>query len=123
MGIFCQKDDLFKEDIIIPGFLIMKEDFKTKGGYPIRLSYYFLGAVALWSVLIGLSLTWILIIEKSGTLETARIEAQTAFEKDVIYRRWNAEHGGLYAPVTSETQPNPYYPSPNVTLKHLRANN
>lgn len=90
----------------------MKENFKTTEGYPIRLGYYFLGAVALWSVLIGLSLTWILEIEKSGTLETARIEARTAFEKDVIYRRWNAEHGGVYAPVTNVTPPNLYLSVP-----------
>ncbi len=30
------------------------------------------------------------------------------FEKDVIYRRWNADHGGVYVPVTQKTKPNPY---------------
>jgi len=51
-------------------------------------------------------------IEKTGTFDAARIEARTAFEKDVIYRRWNAEHGGVYAPVNEKTQPNPYLDVP-----------
>jgi PAS domain S-box-containing protein len=30
------------------------------------------------------------------------------FNKDVVYRRWAAKHGGVYVPVTPETPPNPY---------------
>jgi hypothetical protein len=32
--------------------------------------------------------------------------------KDVVYRRWNAGHGGIYVPVTDETPPNPYLEVP-----------
>ncbi|WP_457552705.1 c-type heme family protein [Desulfobacula sp.] len=49
---------------------------------------------------------------KSAFLEAARIEARTAFMKDVIYRRWNADHGGVYVPVTEAIQPNPYLDVP-----------
>ncbi len=45
---------------------------------------------------------------RSNTLEAARIQARTALMKDIVYRRWNAGHGGVYAPVTEQTQPNPY---------------
>jgi signal transduction histidine kinase len=45
---------------------------------------------------------------RQNTLEAARIQAQVAFEKDVIYRRWNTGHGGVYVPVTKEVQPNLY---------------
>jgi two-component system, cell cycle sensor histidine kinase and response regulator CckA len=31
-----------------------------------------------------------------------------SFEKDVVYRRWAANHGGVYVPVSEHTQPNPY---------------
>lgn len=41
-------------------------------------------------------------------LESAYIQAKIAFEKDILYRRWNAGHGGVYVPVTEETPPNPY---------------
>ena len=86
----------------------MKRKFQTKKELPIRLRYYLSGAVALWTVLIGLSLAWNLRTQDSGILEAARIEARTAFEKDVIYRRWNAGHDGVYAPVTGVMQPNSY---------------
>ena len=35
-------------------------------------------------------------------------EATIAFNKDVIYRKWNALHGGVYAKVDEKTKPNPY---------------
>ena len=90
----------------------MKNIFKTKEKQPIRLAYYLSGTVALWSILIGLSLAWNLRTVKSGILEAARIEARAVFEKDVIYRRWNAGYGGVYALVTEVTQPNPYLDVP-----------
>ena len=86
----------------------MKRNLKTRSEFPIRLRYYLAGAVALWSILIGLSLPWNLKTQKSGILEAARIEARAGFDKDVVYRRWNAASGGIYAPVTEVTQPNPY---------------
>lgn len=43
----------------------------------------------------------------------ARIQAQVAYQRDVIYRRWNAENGGVYVPVTEKTAPNPYLETPN----------
>ncbi len=39
---------------------------------------------------------------------TARTQARAAFDKDVLYRRWNAINGGVYVPVSATTQPNPY---------------
>ena len=86
----------------------MKKNFLTEEEPPIRLRYYFFGSVALWSIFIGLSLAWNLKTQKSGILEAARIEARAGFDKDVVYRRWNAASGGVYAPVTEVTQPNPY---------------
>jgi len=97
----------------------MKKNIETKEEHPIRLRYYLLGAVALWSILIGLSLAWNLRIQDSETLEAARIEARTAFEKDVLYRRWNAALGGVYAPVTGETPPNPYLDTPERDITTL----
>ncbi len=61
-----------------------------------------------WTIIITASLIWNVIQAQQNILKVARIQAQTAFEKDVIYRRWNAEHGGVYAPVTEKVQPNPY---------------
>lgn len=45
-------------------------------------------------------------------LEMARIEARTSIQKDFLYRTWNSHHGGVYVPVTEDTQPNPYIAVP-----------
>ncbi|MEK6726565.1 MAG: PAS domain S-box protein [Deltaproteobacteria bacterium] len=41
-------------------------------------------------------------------MDAAKSQALVAYEKDLIYRRWNADHGGVYAEVTEKTQPNRY---------------
>ncbi len=90
----------------------MNDDLKTKKNKPVPLRSYALGAAVLWSLLILISLIWNIKIEKTGTFDAARIEARTAFEKDIIYRRWNATNGEVYALVTEKIQPNPYLDVP-----------
>ncbi|MES9960245.1 MAG: HD domain-containing phosphohydrolase [Sedimenticola sp.] len=41
------------------------------------------------------------------------LHARAYFEKDVAYRRWNAQRGGLYAPLNELTTPNPYLKIPD----------
>jgi PAS domain S-box-containing protein len=61
-----------------------------------------------WTV-IAFILIWINWSSTQGNiLDIARAEARTNIEKDLIYRAWNTSHGGVYAPVTENTQPNPY---------------
>jgi len=68
-----------------------------------------LGLLALgWSLAVVVSLYWNLVRVRRGTEESARTEARTAFNRDVLYRRWNAGNGGVYVPVTGQTPPNPY---------------
>ena len=38
--------------------------------------------------------------------------ARALFKQIVIDRSWNAGHGGVYVPVTEDTQPNPYLEGP-----------
>lgn len=38
----------------------------------------------------------------------ARTQAKAAYEKDIVFRRWATQHGGVYAPIDSTTPPNPY---------------
>lgn len=61
-----------------------------------------------WTIVAVASLAYYVVQTKHGTLEEAKIQARAAYEKDIIYRRWNAGHGGVYVPVTEKTQPNPY---------------
>ncbi len=63
---------------------------------------------AFWTLVIAASIGLNIRQLRTNTLESARIQARVAYEKDVIYRRWNAGHGGVYVPLSEDTQPNPY---------------
>ncbi len=70
------------------------------------------------AVLVLAALVWTLIIAglgwwhyqrtAFGYLENARTAARYSIQKDMAYRRWSTEHGGVYVPVTAKTPPNPY---------------
>ncbi len=85
-----------------------KRDKAARNHKPIRLWVHAVGIICVWSLFIVISWVWLTQVIHSGTLETARIEARTAFRNDLIYRLWNANHGGVYAPVTLKTPPNKY---------------
>lgn len=78
------------------------------GAGPIRLRQYALGLVGLWTAAVGATVIWELIDERNHVREIARGQARGAFQKDLAFRRWGAEHGGVYAPVTEQTPPNSY---------------
>jgi diguanylate cyclase (GGDEF)-like protein len=76
------------------------------------------GAAFVWTLIVSASLLWNLTEDRRVIEENARVIARTAFQKDVLYRRWNSDHGGVYVPVSASTQPNPYldgYPYQNIT--------
>jgi PAS domain S-box-containing protein len=76
--------------------------------YPIRIKPYTLALMLIWSAVVTGSLVLEVSQVRQGTLDVARIQARDSFMKDVIYRRWNAKHGGVYVPATDKTPPNPY---------------
>ncbi len=69
---------------------------------------YFWSLTAAWSVVLVASLIWNICHERQDTLKAARVQAGIAYNKDVLYRRWNAEHVSVYVSVKEKTQPNPY---------------
>ena len=84
------------------------KDSKNINKSPFRWRRYIWGLAGAWTVIIIASLVWNFFHMREMIFEEARIQAKIAFERDIIYRRWNAKHGGVYVPVTEETQPNPY---------------
>jgi PAS domain S-box-containing protein len=72
------------------------------------LRNYIWAILSLWTVFVVLVLLWSLSRETFATEEVARIHARSAFEKDLVYRRWATSHGGVYVPVTNQTPSNPY---------------
>ena len=64
----------------------------------------------------GASLLQEQYLHKTARQKMAAIQARALIEKDVIYRSWNAQHGGIYAPVTKKSAPNPYLKTPSRDL-------
>lgn len=61
-----------------------------------------------WVLLLSASFSLYYFNQLEGTEAVVRAEARAAFGRDILYRRWASSHGGVYAPVTDQTQPNPY---------------
>ena len=85
--------------------------------YRFRIRPYALILALIWTAIVGVSLMWNIYNTKQGTLDVARIQARSSFMKDVIYRSWNAVHGGVYVPISDETPPNPYLKVPKRDVK------
>jgi diguanylate cyclase (GGDEF)-like protein len=82
-----------------------------KKSLPLKHSAFIL--VVVWTAAIAFGAGWHMWKDYQDMLELARIQASNSFEKDLVYRRWVAGHGGVYVPPTEETPPNPY-------LAHLK---
>jgi len=74
---------------------------------PLHVKRYALIITAAWTMVVVASFIWSFYCERNANLELARAEARGSFNKDLVYRRWNANHGGIYVPVTENTPPNP----------------
>jgi signal transduction histidine kinase len=59
-----------------------------------------------WTLLVVFFLLAGIYVLRDGQIQAAQILAETAIEKDILYRRWNAGFGGVYAPVSDSTPPN-----------------
>jgi PAS domain S-box-containing protein len=73
-----------------------------------RIGRYAWLLAGIWTVIVLISLTWNVARQKHSTLEVALNEARTVFEKDLNFYRWATEHDGVFVPITSKTQANPY---------------
>ena len=62
----------------------------------------------IWSLIIAVSLFYNLAQIRQRTLENVLVEATIAYEKDLLYRRWVADFGGVYVPTQKVGEPNPY---------------
>jgi diguanylate cyclase (GGDEF)-like protein/PAS domain S-box-containing protein len=61
-----------------------------------------------WMALLAASLAWNWDQADKFVMELARKEAQSHFEKDLLFRRWGALQGGVYVQPTEKTPPNPH---------------
>lgn len=62
----------------------------------------------LWTIFMTAVPVWHCRRERTRTYELARVQARSAIEKDIVYRQWAAERGGVYVPANDKTPPNPF---------------
>ncbi|MDR2669538.1 MAG: response regulator [Desulfovibrio sp.] len=80
----------------------------TRTGKRFAVSTYVALLIVFWTGAVAVSLLFNISRSQTIAEQSALIQARTAFEKDIFYRRWNSGLGGAYVKVTDETQPNPY---------------
>ena len=81
-----------------------------------RILLYLLLLSAIITVAAALSLVYNLNAITDHYQQLAQEMGRTFFKELVIVRRWNANLGGIYAPVTEQLQPNPYLDDPHRDL-------
>lgn len=80
------------------------------GALPIGRLYrrYLSAALILWAIFLLVVLGLERLNYRNYALEHARVEARSVFLKDLLFRRWVSDQGGVYVPVTEKLSPNPY---------------
>jgi PAS domain S-box-containing protein len=78
-----------------------------KKAHPLSLKHYGLILIMVWTLVAAAALWWNLLQHREEAVDIARHIALTNYERDVLYRRWAAAHGGIYVPVTPDTRPSP----------------
>lgn len=73
----------------------------------------FLVVAIIWLMLIGFSFYHQVEADKRYGYRIAYKQAEMFFQHIVTMREWNAQHGGVYVPITEKNQPNPYLKTPN----------
>ncbi len=68
----------------------------------------FLAMFGLWTLLVAcmLGVTWYYSIQEERAIALYR--AKDSYHKDLAYRRWAAQRGGVYVPLDEKTPANPY---------------
>ena len=69
---------------------------------------YFIVSAVCWSCVMLLIMAFQMNQTKKHNMETILTQARIAYQKDLVYRQWSAVRGGVYAPVTADTPPNPH---------------
>lgn len=77
-----------------------------------HLKKYALLASLFWCAVIFLSLFLNYQQRSQHMIDIGITIARSSFDKDILYRRWNAVHGGVYVKQTEKTPPNPYLTIP-----------
>lgn len=67
----------------------------------------------IWIILVASSYIWNHTNTQKWKTDNLLATSKAFFQNIVLNREWNSKHGGVYVPVTEETQPNPYLKGPD----------
>jgi diguanylate cyclase (GGDEF)-like protein len=81
-----------------------------------RILIYLIALSLLITTAVAFSLIYNVRANDARHGQLAQEIGRTFFKELVIVRRWNANLGGIYAPITDELQPNPYLDDPQRDL-------
>lgn len=84
----------------------------------------FLFLLGIWSVIVGCILGLVLYFSTREEREIALNRAMDSYHKDLTYRRWASERGGVYVPLNGKTPPNPHLshrPDRDITTSQGKA--
>ncbi len=72
------------------------------------ISVFFIILACAWTGLIYYVCSSEQVAERNYVTQQAIAEARGSYNKDLVYRRWVTEHGGVYVKPSGDTPPNPY---------------
>ena len=75
---------------------------------PTRLTAFILLFSIGWTIVVAASLRWNHLQVHAAIQDIARNVAKAHFDKDILFRQWNSQHGGVYVTRTEKTPSNPY---------------
>jgi PAS domain S-box-containing protein len=99
------------EGLLVPSCdeeIIMKPDDTAQPANNFPIKRLRLTLLFAWTLLAMIAAVWEYHDNKAFMTANALLMARTGLEKDIIFRRWAAGHGGVYVPVTDKTPPNPW---------------
>lgn len=73
-----------------------------------KINYFFVLAAVAWTALMAGLFYIYYNNEYEAAVASARSAAISSTQRDLVYRKWNSGHGGIYVPVTEQTPPNPH---------------
>lgn len=72
-----------------------------------RIRVFSIAIATAWTLIVGGFIALGVIHAKTETSSRAISDATANINKDMSFRHWIAKHGGVYVPITEDTQPNP----------------
>ncbi len=81
-----------------------------------QINTYVIIIISFLLIVVCASLGYIFYGLHHNVRDAAVQHARIAFNKDIVYRRWNAMMGSVYVPVSDIVEPNPWLPTKNLVI-------